>query len=185
MKRFSEIRKIKTISNPIKKGEKIINPLTLTIIPNTTENNVVLTQFFYDKNENTFKYSKLEEKKDSVHRTTSANVEVPNLSLPLNDILNMYDIDTYDELIYVIKQLIYENKPKNTVYRLINMYTRVTFDILKKNNNTLIKIFKIIFDNYKINDEKANAFLNKWFNKNNKDDFELNIALDFKNFLSN
>jgi hypothetical protein len=122
-------------------------------------------------------------------------MEIPDLSLPLTDILNIYDIDTYDELIDLIKNLLFNDTSEYTIYRLVNIYTRIYYDDLKKTNNSLIKIFKLIFNsdatnhsqisNYKIDDNKLSSFINKWFRKNNKDNFNLNICEDVKNFLSN
>ena len=58
----------------------------------------------------------------------------------------------------------------------------VTVYSVKKNNNTLIKIFKLMYDT--MDDNKAKTFLKKWFDSNKIDDFNLNISKDFKNFLS-
>jgi hypothetical protein len=107
-------------------------------------------------------------------------MEIPDLSLPITDILNVYNIDTYDELIKELKNLIAKDKPESTIYRIVNMYTRLFFDNLKNNKASLIKIFKIIFENDKLNEQKTTEFLNKWFEENNKDKFNLNICYDFK-----
>ena len=73
---------------------------------------------------------------------------------------------------------------ENTIFRIVNIYVRIEFNELKKINNTLIKIFKIIFKNKKVEDDEfINKFLKNWFEKNNKDDFRLNICNDFKNYL--
>jgi len=120
-----------------------------------------------------------------INKTTSQFMEIPDLSLPLTDILNIYDIDTYEELISQIKKLIFDEKSKFTIYRLVNTYVRIFFDDLKKTSNSLIKILKIIFDNYKISDEKLLIFLKKWFQKNDKNNFNMNICEDVKYFLSN
>jgi hypothetical protein len=130
-----------------------------------------------------------------INKTTSELMEIPDLSLPLTDVLNIYNVDSYDELIDLIKKLLFNNASEYTIFRLVNTYTRIYYDDLKKTNNSLIKMFKLIFNNeatnhtelsnYKINDEKLSSFLKKWFEKNNKDSFYLNICEDVKNFLSN
>ena len=91
--------------------------------------------------------------------------------------------------------MLFNDTSEYTIYRLVNIYTRIYYDDLKKTNNSLIKIFKLIFNsdatnhsqisNYKIDDNKLSSFINKWFRKNNKDNFNLNICEDVKNFLSN
>jgi hypothetical protein len=182
MKKFSDIRKIKMIGNPINKNKDSIHPITLELASNTKDIEIIPTQFFL--NGNNFDYYKVHQN-EKLARSSTKNMETPELSLPLTDILNIYDIDTYEELIQTIKKMLYDEKPIYTIYRLVNIYTRVFYDTLKKTNNSLLKIFKLIFDDYKINDDSANKFLINWFKKHDKDDFEFNISKDFKNFLSN
>jgi hypothetical protein len=185
MKRFSKNRQIEFINAPIKKGNYDLNPLTLEISVNNTNNDIIDTQFFYDAKTQTLQNSIIIDKKNNnikIHRTKTENMDLPNLSIPLSDILNMYDIDNYDDLIQVIYKMIDKNNSKNTIYRLVNIYTRVLFNDLKKNHNTLIKIFKIIFNDYQIDEKKTNIFFKNWFNK--KYGFHLNICKDFKNFLN-
>jgi len=195
MKRFSDDRKIKIIGDVIKSNKSLILPNSLRESYITDDSIKYPTQFF-------IKNSNLKETIDSnskqlikSNRTYSQLMEIPDLSLPLTDILNIYDIDTYDELIDLIKKLLFNDTSEYTIYRLVNIYTRIYYDDLKKTNNSLIKIFKLIFNsdatnhsqisNYKIDDNKLSSFINKWFRKNNKDNFYLNICEDVKNFLSN
>ena len=195
MKRFSDVRKIKIFGDIIKSNKSLLLPNSLrqsNIIDNTSE---YPTQFFI-KNSN-LKENENANNKQLIksNRTYSQLMEIPDLSLPLTDILNIYDIDTYDELIDLIKKLLFNNTSEYTIFRLVNTYTRIYYDDLKKTNNSLIKMFKLIFNNeatshseisnYKINDDKLSSFINKWFRKNNKDNFNLNICEDVKNFLSN
>jgi hypothetical protein len=195
MKRFSDDRKIKIFGDVIKSNKTLLLPNTLRESYITDDSIKYPTQFF-------IKNSNLKETLDSnnkqlikSNRTYSQLMEIPDLSLPLTDILNIYDIDTYDELIDLIKKLLFNDTSEYTIYRLVNIYTRIYYDDLKKTNNSLIKIFKLIFNsdatnhsqisNYKIDDNKLSSFINKWFRKNNKDNFYLNICEDVKNFLSN
>ena len=195
MKRFSDDRKIKIFGDIIKSNKSLLLPNSLrqsNIIDNTSE---YPTQFFI-KNSNLKESVNINNKQlIKSNRTYSQLMEIPDLSLPLTDILNIYDIDTYDELIELIKKLLFNDTSEYTIYRLVNIYTRIYYDDLKKTNNSLIKIFKLIFNseatnhsqisNYKIDDNKLSSFINKWFRKNNKDNFNLNICEDVKNFLSN
>ena len=195
MKRFSDVRKIKIFGDIIKSNKSLLLPNSLLqskIIDNTSE---YPTQFFI-KNSNLKESLNIENKQlIKSSRTYSQSMEILDLSLPLTDILNIYDIDTYDELIDLIKKLLFDDTSEYTIYRLVNIYTRIYYDDLKKTNNSLIKIFKLIFNsdatnhsqisNYKIDDNKLSSFINKWFRKNNKDNFNLNICEDVKNFLSN
>jgi len=176
MNKFSELRKIKPVGNPLNKNETVIHPLTLQIQKNNQEYKVYPSQFFIENNKLEKDYKYTDEK---LTRTVSKNMEIPDLSLPISDILNVYTIDNYDELIRELKKL--DNQ--NTMFRLVNIYNRLFFDTLKKNNSSLIKIFKIVFPDEKINEEKTNSFLNKWFENNKKDSFNLNICKDYKNFI--
>ena len=176
MNKFSELRKIKPLGKPMNKNETVIHPITLQTATNIYNYKLYPSQFFINDNKLSTHTKYTDEK---VPRSELKNMEIPDLSLPITDILNVYNIDNYDELIKELKTL--ENQ--STMFRIVNIYTRLFFDTLKKNNSSLIKIFKIIFPNEKINEEKTNSFLNKWFENNKKDSFNLNICKDYKNFI--
>jgi len=185
MKRFSEVRKIKVIGDVIKENNSVIMPNTLELFSNESKNKIYPTQFFLDDSNLKMELQANNKQIYKTSRSSSSFMEIPDLSLPLTDILNIYDIDTYDEMITIVKKLIYDEKSKFTIYRIVNTYTRIFYDDLKKTNNSLVKIMKIIFDNYKISDDKLSSFIKKWFEKNDKNNFELNICEDVKYFLSN
>lgn len=195
MKRFSDDRKIKISGDVIKSNKSLLLPNSLRQSNRTDDIIKYPTQFFI-KNLNLKETMDINNKQlIKSNRTYSQLIEIPDLSLPLTDILNIYDIDTYDELIDLIKKLLFNDTSEYTIYRLVNIYTIIYYNDLKKTNNSLIKIFKLIFNsdatnhskisNYKIDDNKLSSFINKWFRKNNKDNFNLNICEDVKNFLSN
>ena len=195
MKRFSDVRKIKIFGDIINRNDNFLLPNSLLEGTLIDDNIQYPTQFFIS-NSNLKEHENANNKQlIKSNRTYSQLMEIPDLSLPLTDILNIYDIDTYDELIDLIKKLLFNNTSEYTIFRLVNTYTRIYYDDLKKTNNSLIKMFKLIFNNeatshseisnYKINDDKLSSFINKWFRKNNKDNFNLNICEDIKNFLSN
>jgi hypothetical protein len=182
MDNFSEKRKIKIIGNKIKKNQTYIQPNTLmTLIAN---NDIYPTQFFFDDNklvDNTISKNK---QLIQPTRSLSEYMAIPDLSIPLTDLMNSYDINTYEELLLYIKNLIDDNKNEFTIYRLINLYTRIFYEDLIKINNSLIKIFKIVFEKYDINEKELDVFLKKWFKNNDKNAFKINICKDVKNFLS-
>lgn len=185
MKRFSDKRIIKQISNNnLKNGKVSIHPLTLEISENNETFNIVATQFYLKDGD--FKIHSAQNNKNLIKsRNDRDNMQYPDLSLPMTDYLNIYNIDNYDELITTIKYMINKDVIEDTIFRIINIYVRIEFNELKKINNTLIKIFKIIFKNKKVEDDEfINKFIKRWFEKNNKDDFKLNICNDFKNYLS-
>jgi hypothetical protein len=186
MKRFSDKRIIKQISNnPLKNGKISLHPLTLEISENNETYNIVATQFYLGE-DGDFKIHSSQNNKNLIKsRNDKDNMQYPDLSLPMTDYLNIYNIDNYDELITSLKNMINKDVLEDTIFRIVNIYVRIEFNELKKINNTLIKIFKIIFKNKKVEDDEfINKFIKKWFEKNNKDDFRLNICNDFKNYLS-
>ena len=194
MKKFSNNRKIKTFGDILEEGKSslIFNRLQFF----KSSGNEYQTQFFINNNTGMLENLEYSDNKQLVksNRTKSELMEIPDLSLPLTDILNTYDVDTYEELIELIKKLLFDNASKHTIFRLVNIYTRINYNDLKKTNNSLIKILKLIFNKeatnhidlskYKINKEKLSTFLNKWFQNNDENKFYLNICEDVKNFLS-
>lgn len=194
MKRFSDVRKIKIFSDVLKKGETYIAINTLEKIKITCDDNIYQTQFFIDNNKLTAN-AKDDKQLIKSNRSYSKLMEIPDLSLPLSDILNIYNIDTFDELFELIKDLLFNNESEYTIFRLVDTYTRIFYDDLKKTNKSLIKIFKLIFNNdatnhidlslYIIDDKKLSTFIKKWLEKKDKDNFYFNISNDVKNFLSN
>jgi hypothetical protein len=185
MKKFSDVRKIKIIGDIVDENAFFIVPNTLQMGKNLSENQIYPTQFFINNSYLHTHINKNDKQLVKGPRTKSEYMEIPDLSIPLTDVLNLYNVNTYDDLFTLLKQLIDDNKSEYTIFRLVNTYTRVFYDDLIKKNNSLIKIFRLIFANNKITDEKINQFLQKWFEKNNKDDFNLNICESFKYFLSN
>ena len=185
MQRISDYRKIKTISSIIKKHQSSIEPNNLTIQKNVNDFPIALTQFFIDNNKLNSSLPAKNKQLVQSKRSDKDNIQIPDLSLPLTDMLNIYNIDTLDELINSINTLMYDKNTEHTIYRLVNIYTRIFFDDLKKSHNTLIKIFNIIFEKYNPSSEMLNGFLKKWFEKNDKNNFNLNICNDLKYYLSN
>jgi hypothetical protein len=186
MKKFSDKRIIKQISNiSLNKGETGLHPLTLAVGRNDTKNTMIVTQFYLNEKKE-LQLNIPESTKNIVKsRNDRDNMQFPDLSLPLTDMLNLYEIDSYDELVEILKKYMAENqnKPEATIFRLVNLYTRIFYDELNKTNNSLIKIFKIIFPNKNINEEKTKSFLTKWFKDNHLDTFDLNICSDYKKFI--
>jgi hypothetical protein len=194
MKRFSDVRKIKIFSDVLKKGETYIAKNTLEVINIDDITDHYQTQFFI--NNNNLKIITGNKKQlIKSNRSYSKLMEIPDLSLPLSDILNIYNVDTFEELFELIKNLLFNNESEYTIFRLVDTYTRIFYDDLKKTNKSLIKIFKLIFNNdainhidislYIIDDTKLSSFIKKWLEKKDKDDFYFNISNDVKNFLSN
>ena len=52
MKKFSDIRKIKVLSNPIGKNKFSVHPITLTLVENNQDYKIVNSQFFINDKQN-------------------------------------------------------------------------------------------------------------------------------------
>lgn len=183
MASFSDKRIIRQIYNePLKHNEYKMHPITLEIIANNSNNNLILTQFNINNN-NPLKLDYVESYNNNIkkYRNDKDNLLIPTLSLPLSDILLIYEISNYDELIKWLQG----KHSDETIYRVVNTFTRIEFKELKKTNNRLIKILKMIFDFDNIKEVSIDSFINKWFKEKDEDDFNLNICEDFKKkFLS-
>ena len=101
MSSFSDKRIIKQISNePLKHKEKKMHPITLEEMVNkdTFGRDVLFTQFSINKNEPLiFNYDTTNDVNIKKYRNDKDNLLIPNLSLPLSDILLIYDISNYEE----------------------------------------------------------------------------------------
>jgi hypothetical protein len=112
------------------------------------------------------------------------HIHNPDFSLPDDNILFFYNINNYDDLIIKISELAKEENNNYTIFRIVSLYISIQYEILKKDNNTLIKILKIIFKR-NINDNKIGLFINEWFSTHDIDSFDLDICKDFDKFFSN
>lgn len=188
---------IKVIGKPIKSHNLALHSNTLRIIENNHDDDYYLlpTQFYINRNVNRDKDNiiislKLTEK-DLINEDIPDDnqvkkfMEIPNLTLPSKDLLYIYGCYNYEVMLLTIKKIISNSESRIKVYRIVNLYTRTFFKNLKENYNTLIKIFKIIFSDVKIDNINYDEFFNNWFKNNSEDIFDLNICKDFKKFLSN
>lgn len=191
MKRF--IKKDISLIPPNMKNE--IHPISLNFIKN--EENTCISKFHYDneKFNNTSKYNC--KNKDIKYNDAYKEVMyVPPIGISAADILQIYNIDSIDDLSNWISQNILEYN-FFTLNRILNSWIRVYFDIIKKHNNHLEKICLSVmtkdFFVEKINNMKKKItdmpneiknFIDYWVNKNNQNEFKLNLLEDFLYFLN-
>lgn len=184
MSNFSDSRKLILISNPLK-DSNVINPITLLNISKTDENiNVYQTQFYIENNNLKFTLEDTNNKNiEKMGKTESENMNVIDLSLPYSDILHLYNINNYDDLLINIKELLNKENSMLTIERIVNLYICHCYEILKFDNETLIKILNFIFKK-KVNNNKIKLFIDEWLKKHTQNDFELNICRDFNLFFN-
>jgi hypothetical protein len=116
------------------------------------------------------------------------------LSLLSSDILQMYQINSIDNLLEYIDTNI---KSENilTINRVVNCWIYTNYNVLKQHNNVLEKIYKkIIYEyikNFNIDMERVidqknininkeiKEYIDSWVNKKNIGNFSLNLLTDF------
>ena len=95
MKRFSDVRKIKIFGDIVEKEKTGFMPNTLLLNRNTENTSFYPTQFFL----NDSKLSEIEFANNrqlvKSKRTVSELMEIPDLSIPLTDILNIYNTNHF------------------------------------------------------------------------------------------
>jgi hypothetical protein len=101
----------------------------------------------------------------------------------------MCNINTIEQLIDYINNEI-DNKSFDFLNRLVNIWIRIDFDIIKKNNKILFDIYIILFNKFfpkiiikKEYHDKINKYILNWFNNIKIDDFNLNLARDLKLYI--
>jgi hypothetical protein len=195
-------RRIKTTGSIGKKNEYITNPLSLQRLIEVDEDEICPITNFYNKDTNeiislstknklsrnynfnlNYKCNKLS--KEEIKQ----NMLLPNLILSEDNILNMCNINTIEQLITFINNEI-DNKPYDFLNRLVNIWIRIDFNIIKENNKILFDIYIILFNKFfpkiiikKEYHDKINKYILNWFNNKKIDDFDLNLARDLKLYI--
>ena len=176
-----------------------VHPISLSLVENGT--NKCISKFHYDNNKlnNTSNYNckKTNTKHpDSYMGAYKDAMYVPPIGITASDILQVYNIESLDDLSRWINKNISEYN-FFTLNRILNSWIRVYFDIIKKHNNHLEKICLTLMDKDffidKINIMKKKIinmpteikdFIDYWVNKNNQNEFKLNLLDDFLHFLN-
>ena len=172
-------KNLKNIGNKIKKDEFYIHPNTLNIIKNNEKNDICPTKYYIYNNNKLNTTTKINCKQKN-NNEISKFMLYPSTIINYNEILNIYDIVSFDDLFNNIKNLIQDNKTFETINRILNCWIKNNFDDLKKKNNILINIYLYIFNKYypKINIKELYLTneINKWFNSQKKYDFNINLG---------
>jgi hypothetical protein len=172
----------------VNKGNRMFNPVSSTMHI-STKNPICLTKFNIQNNT-----SKIYNEYMCNH--TSSNYKeylfIPPIGLLSQDIVNIYNIETIDNLDNWMDNNL---KTSNifTIDRILNCWIRVNYDTLINYNNYLEKIInKIVnefyFDRIKNMEEKElnkeiKYFIDYWINKNNENEYSLLIISDFIHYL--
>ena len=175
---ISSKRKIKQLSNIYtKKGDELLHPLTLQIFTKTDNKPEYATElYYYNKKPQLFK----EENSDTVlsKEQLQTFMALPYLNLDSSNILNIYNINSSDELINFINKSIQNNTPPENIYRIINTWIYDNFEDLIKYNNILNKIIQILDKNIwkkNLKYDQIDKDISKWFNSVDINDFNFNF----------
>jgi hypothetical protein len=172
--------KRKIQNNLEKKPDEIyLDPLTLQIRKNISNETLYVTKFFFDDKFNLINYDLNKPNKDINEKK---NMLIPSLIIGYSELLKLYHVNNIDEFI----ESNIENKTYNFLNRILNCWIRDNFDDLKKNHQILIDIYiNIINKFYKnANNKKIINFLKIWFKKKNNDSFFINLGDDLIKYLN-
>lgn len=159
----------RTIKNENKVGGNYVNPITLKIE----------TQKFISS--------------DMIK--TNNKMWVPPIGINSQNILEIYNIETVNDLENIITEMIVDGY----IYILniiIRAWIRKNFETLKKSHAILLKIFTqiLLIDNNIMDivkkknldlSKEIDKFIKKWLEEKNEKDFNLNLRKDFSNYIEN
>lgn len=164
---------IKNIGNKIKKDELFLHPNTLDIKLNHDIDDICPTKYYLHENNNLNTITNNYCKKINNKEIRKFMLFPPTI-INYTDILQIYNVISFDDLFNKIKELTEQKKSFNTINRIINCWIKNNYDDLKNNHIILINIYKYLFKN--INEIKLNNEINKWFNSNKNSNFNINLG---------
>ena len=179
-------RKIKCISECSDK--KSLHPLSLIEIKKNEKSCSINSINFLDLFNNLALVKKCNNNDNITKEEIKKNMLFPNININHDYIIKMYELSDIESLKNWVNNNV-KNKPYQTVERVINSWILTNLDELKYFNNSLFDILKLfLLETSKIKenviDKELAKFIDYWVNKINKDNFNLNLITDFKNFLS-
>lgn len=180
-------RKIKILSNPLKKNELIVHPLTLNLISHDqTNKNIVASELNYIDGKPQFDI-KVNNKTNYSREEIQKFMALPYLNLNSESFLFIYNISSFDELLDYVARKSSQNSPIRNILRIIDMYVKNNYEDLVNYNKALYKLFEIINNKYwnkDFNSEKIIDFINKWIKNKNINDFHFNFSKDVYKFIN-
>lgn len=175
---FKGNRLLKNNPMEIKSGDFALNPLTLTLIENLSNNSQYFSRFYFqDKELINTTFNKDLQLNDNKFMAT------PPILIHSSEFLKVNDINNINNLIQYIDNNIDDLFDYNN--RIVNCFIRSNFIDLSKNNKILSSIYLKLFKNNNLNRKEIDNFIKKWFKNNTNKSFSFNLGNDLKNFLSN
>ena len=145
----NNIRKIKCSGNCLSNDESTLHPTHLNIITNIATTNkkfCPINDFGKDKDKECFNNQSLD--------NLVKNMRVPNLDIPMDDLLDFYEIKKIDSLLMWMNNNL-ENELFDTTNTILNLWIKNNLEQLKLFNgvltNTIKKIIIYHFNDIDIN----------------------------------
>ena len=165
----------------------IIHPITLENIPNNTSEPFCLTKLYLDNNNNLKKYNKY--KCISNEDNYKKYLFIPPVIYNSEDLLKIYNINSIDSLKTFISENINELKI-STINRILNCWIKNNFDTLIKHNNILVDIYIELIENHYLNlvndfslKNETGKYINEWFKKHDRNEFNLNLLKNYIDYI--
>jgi len=174
---FKGQRILKNDIMEIKPHDVSLNPVTLVLHHNTSDNMQYFSRFHFETNELVSVT-----KNKNLKISNNDFMSIPSILIPYYEFLTIHNINDINDLVMYINNNINNLFDYNN--RIINCFIRDNYKDLMKNNKILSPIYLNLFKNYKTNITEINTFIKKWFKNKNKNYFFLNLGNDLKNYLS-
>ncbi len=173
---------IKNIPN----NSRVMNPITMSLYQNKEVDPICLTKFNIDKKSNNFYIKKYNCKTDP--NNYQKYLYLPPIGLFSRDILTIYQIESVDSLTNFIE----ETENIYTLNRVLNCWVRQNLDLVKNNNNFLVKIYSKLLSNIYKNrplagdlEKLIKDYIDKWLQKKSENELYFDLYSDLINFISN
>lgn len=178
----NNIRKLKCVSKCNKENSYGIEPITLYSFKGDKK---CATNALQNINEFDFL---IPCDKDIKKEDIIKSMLYPSINITSKDIIEIYNLNDIDSLKIWIDENI--SKDFETINRVLNSWIIHNLSNLKYFNNALIdlieKILKEHFKDIKKNiiDKELSKFVDYWVKKVDIENFDLNLIIDFKNYLN-
>jgi hypothetical protein len=180
-------RKIRTIGNSYKKGEKFLHPLHLQLVE-SYEDDIIPSELNYSKSGEPRFYVKKKQQEKYSKFELQKFMALPYINLNPSSFLKIYKIYNIDDMIEYVNHNINKDIPENNIIRVINMFIKDNIEELKLYNQSLYKLIEPINDkfwNLTFNKEKVIKFIETYIKSKNIQDFNYNLVKSVYELLKN
>ncbi len=170
-------RQVKCVGNSIDTNEFFLHPITLELVLNKGPKKICPTELHYVNNKPYMVKPVLQVDDTKLSdRDIQSFMTVPYLNLNMEQMLSIYKINSIDSMVKWLDEN--NNRPIETINRILMVWIRLNFEELKNNNRILVSIYKKIGKKYFNNkdEEHYQEKINNWFKKTNPDTFHLNLT---------